>query len=118
SSRGFIEISSADQLDIRGADKVFLSVTELDKATESVAEAFTLDDVVESVESDLQAGMRVEELNLLSAKLHSAGYDHGHDYSTDLWVEGRTSLFEVRGAFPRIEAGELPPGVDRVKYSI
>ena len=48
----------------------------------------------------------------------SSGFRWEDDYKDSRWLEGSSSLFEVRDSFPRITSAACPPGVSNVKYSI
>ena len=54
----------------------------------------------------------------LDIALLRAGYEQRDEYGEELWVLVDRAFYEVAGDFPRIESGDLRPGVEMVTYSI
>ena len=112
-----IAISSADQLDISGVDRLFLYVVDIDQAPADTAESFTITDLAARVRDKLlarDAGLQEHLDQLLSA----AGFEWDDDYSDTRLVEGNSQAFQVTQEFPRISASGLPSGIANVRYSI
>ena len=113
----FIAISSEHQLDTSGVDALYLHVVELDGATEGANDAFTVTDIAGRVRDQITK-RDVDSAYLFEKLLMSSGFRWEDDYKDSRWIEGSSSLFEVRDAFPRITSAECPSGVTNVKYSI
>ena len=115
SARHEVAVSSEDQLNTNGAERLFLCVREINSASSGDGRAFTVSDVVKEVraafESPLQRG-------LLDSKLAAAGFFDEDDYSDCLWSEGATDYYEVKDGFPRLCSSNLTPGVRKVTYHI
>lgn len=113
----FVAISSEHQLDTSGVDALYLHVVELDGANEGVNDAFTVTDIAGRVRDHIVKD-DVDSAYLFEKLLMSSGFSWDDDYKDSRWLAGRSSLFEVRDAFPRITSAAFPSGVSNVKYSI
>lgn len=110
-----VKISSESQLQLIDGQQLFLAVFGLAPATAEIAEAICLDNLVERVRSALTA-VDPSADEAFDARLLSAGYAAGDDYSDIWWVTTTISAFAVHADFPRIEATGLPAGVGLVTY--
>jgi hypothetical protein len=119
SSVPFIKISSEYQLDGAGCDCLLLHVVELDKVD---AEADAPGAVsIPIVASHIRQLINAEDqtaIELFGASLTSSGVTDEELYEADLWIEGRSQIFDARDGFPRIIPGTTAPGVRGVQYSI
>lgn len=113
----FVAISSEHQLDTSGVDALYLHVVELDGAIGEVHDAFTVTIIAGRVRDQI-AMHDVEAAYLFERLLMSSGFRWEDDYKDSRWIEGTSSLFEVRDAFPCITSTAFPSGVSNVKYSI
>jgi hypothetical protein len=115
----FVQISSEHQLDTSGVDRLFLHVVELDRASDSSDPANTVSiaSVSDEIRSWIDAADRTAG-EMFEACLVSAGVERTSDYSDDLWVEGRTRLFDVTDGFPRITPQNAGNGIRGVRYAI
>jgi len=113
----FVAISSEHQLDTSGVDELYLHVVELDGAIGEVHDAFTVTIIAGRVRDQI-AMHDVEAAYLFERLLMSSGFRWEDDYKDSRWIEGTSSLFEVRDAFPCITSTAFPSGVSNVKYSI
>ena len=77
--------------------------------------AFTVSDLVGEIKKRLVSPF---DIAMFEKKLANVGYFDEDDYSADRWTEGETSIFEVRGEFPRITSENCPAGIMKVKYQI
>ena len=110
-------ISSEHQLDCGDDDTLFLHVTEVATATEYTPDAFNFAEYANKICSMI-AEYDMVAADLFEERLSAVGFDGTHDYSDQLWVVVRESLFHVREAFPRIISEMLPEGVNGVCYAI
>ena len=110
-----VTINSEYQLDSDGLDLLLLHVVDVSAAVEGAG--FTLTDAVRSLTGELQA---IDEglLGPVEDRLSAAGFSWAHDYSDFRWEEGQHRLYNVRDAFPRIVATDVPTGIGRVKYEL
>lgn len=119
SSVPFIKISSEHQLDGSGCDCLLLHVVELDRV-DAEADAPTAVSIP-VLASQIRQLIRAEDqtaLELFAASLTSSGVTDEELYETDLWIEGRSRIFEVREGFPMIAPGTTASGVRSVQYAI
>ena len=112
-----VGISSLHQLDLAGATRLFLSVTEVAAALDESVGAVTVRDVAARVgtaiaELDASATIMFEE------RLAAAGFDWDDDYADRRWTIGEETLYEVADGFPRITPSMVAPTVDDVRYKI
>lgn len=113
----FVAISSEHQLDTSGVDVLCLHVVELNGATEGTKEAFTVTDIAGRLRDQITK-RDVDSAYLFEKLLMSSGFRWEDDYKDSLWIEGSSSIFEVRDTFPRITSSGCPSGVSNVRYSI
>ncbi len=111
-----VRISSAEQLDTEGTERLFLYVVEVSSALGD-AGSVTITDVASRVRStiaslDMFAAIQFEE------RLNAAGFDWNDDYSDNPLLIGKVTLYEVLEEFPRIVSLMLRPGVEDVQYSV
>ncbi len=110
-----IMISSEMQLNKNDSERLFLYVVELSDSMEDNPKAFTVSDLVGEIKKRLASPF---DIAMFEKKLANVGYFDEDDYSADRWSEGETSIFEVRGEFPRITSESCPAGIMKVKYQI
>lgn len=113
----FITISSEHQLDTSGVDALYLHVVELDGAIGEAPDALTVTLVADRVRERISIH-DVDAAYLFERLLMSSGFRWEDDYKDSRWIEGISSIFEVRDAFPRITSTAVPSGVSNIKYSI
>ena len=115
----FVRISSEHQLDTSGCDRLFLHVVELDRLVEETETAKTMS--IATLADDIRTTIDDADrsaLEMFEACLVSAGVTQTADYEDDIWVEGRTRMFDVTGDFPRITPASTGPGIRGVQYAI
>ncbi len=111
-----VTISSEQQLDSDGCDRLFLYVAEV-AAMEGPDGGLDLTEAARRVrgafasESPLAAAIFEE-------RLFAAGFDWEHDYSDQPWLLATETLFEVRDEFPRITTDTIPTGIDNASYRL
>jgi hypothetical protein len=111
-----IRISSEDQLDpVQG--RILLCNQGIAPLPSADPASCTLNALVAEVR-DGMAGAGSGAPELLEIALLEAGYEERPEYDEESWVLVDRTYYEVTGDFPRIERGELRPGVEMVKYSI
>lgn len=114
-----IRISSEHQLDTSGCDCLLLHVVELDHidgeadAPSAVSISTLAADIRQTIETEDRTA-----LELFEASLNSSGVSDVSDYEDDLWVEGRSRVFEVQDGFPAITPAIIGSGVTGVQYLI
>lgn len=111
-----IRISSEDQLDpVQGriiiCNQGLAPIPQGDDAARSLN--FLVDEIREEA---VKAGGRATDC--LDISLLRAGYEPQGAYGEELWVLVDRAFYDVVDDFPRIERGDLRPGVEMVKYSI
>lgn len=113
-SSPYIKISSAEQLDQPDME---LLVLHIPQAVETDSGATNLVRLVDQAENTLSAaGGSTVDLHL---RLNRLGVEIEMPYYTDTWFTFTTlETFRVVPVFPAIRAGELPAGVERVRYSL
>jgi hypothetical protein len=119
SATPFVQISSEHQLDEAGCDILFLHVVELDRlpAEADPDSALSVTSVAADIRTWLVAADRTAA-EAFEACLISAGVRPEDDYTDDLWIEGRSRVFDVKEEFPRITPNTAGAGVRSVKYAI
>lgn len=119
SATPFVRISSEHQLDTSGCDRLLLHVVELDRALDDTepASVVTIASLADQIRVAIDAADRAA-LEMFEACLVSAGVTRTADYEDDLWVEGRTRLFDVAENFPKITPSTTGQGVRGVQYAI
>ena len=112
-----VVINSEHQLDDTNLKGLVLAVLALDRAAPGSAGRFTLTDVAKRlrrrIEDDDPSAVAEFE-----SRLAAAGFRWADDYSDAVWGEGIIELYRVAGDFPRIVARSVPPGVQRLAYTI
>lgn len=111
-----ISISSENQLDTSGIDRLFLHVVNLAKAPEEGG-GFSISDIATRIRDAIRKRDPLAA-DSFDDRLEAAGLNLAHDYSDSLWLEGESWAYRVHEDFPRIEASTLSSGVSRVRYSI
>lgn len=112
----YVRINSEFQLDIDGIDHLFLFVVDLDRATEDMENGESLTTTARRIRAIIEE--HGDSLEIYEERLQAAGFQWFHDYSTDLWVEGRKRLHEVTASFPAIRAADIQSGIANVTYAI
>ena len=111
-----IHVSSQDQLDPVSGEIILCHQT-LGVSSETDQNAWTLKGLVQEIReiasnTDPYAG------ELLEGNLIEVGYADHEDYDRDFLLLNQRLFFRVDGAFPRIVAADIRPGVEDVRYSI
>ena len=115
--RSEVGISSLHQLDLAGATRLFLSVSEVAAALDESAGAVTVTEVAARVRTAIDK-LDTSATILFEERLTAAGFDWDDDYSDTCWTIGEEALYEVADGFPRIAPSMVPPAVDNVRYTI
>jgi hypothetical protein len=111
-----IRISSEDQLDpVQG--RILLCNQGIAPLPSAAPVARTLNALISEIR-DAFAEAGVGALELLEIALLEAGYREQSEYNEESWILVDRIFYEVSGEFPRIERGDLRPGVEMVNYSI
>ena len=111
-----ISISSEDQLDpVQG--KILICNQGIAPAPEGSAGSCTLNSIAKEL-ADLAKGTAGVASDLLGIGMLGAGYEPHPEYDEETWTPVDRALYEVRDDFPRLERGELKPGVEQVRYKI
>ena len=79
--------------------------------------AFSIAGFVARLRSRLESADRIAA-DAFEACLSAAGLRPEDNYDEDLWIEGRSRLFEVTEGFPRITADAAGSGIRGVQYSV
>ena len=110
-----IKISSERQLDNTHLEKLFLYHISLEKVQES---GESLNQIIASINNMLETD--TVSVNRFRAKLFEAGYFDQHTtlYDSIGYFVRQDKFYIVENDFPRIQEGEIRPGVGDVKYSI
>ena len=117
SAKPSVTITSEHQLDSAGMHSLYLHVVDLSVAPQTISESFSVSEVAKRVGNRILTD-DASVASIFDGLLTAAGLLPEHDYSSSCFVEGRSRLFAVDADFPRIEASEILPGVERVTYSI
>ena len=115
--RAEVRISSADQLDSVGMNRLFLSVIEVAAAPDESATAVTVTELATCVKDTITA-LDVSAFIAFQERLLATGFDWDDDYSDKHWSVGDEVLYEVVDDFPRITRSMVPAAVDDVRYTI
>ncbi|MGX1197390.1 PD-(D/E)XK motif protein [Parvibaculum sp. MBR-TMA-1.3b-4.2] len=111
-----ISISSEDQLDpVQG--RVLICNQGLAPAPEGLAGSCTLNSIVKEL-TVLAKKAGGTASDLLGIGMLAAGYEPHPEYDDETWILVDRALYEIRDDFPRIERGELRPGVEQVRYKV
>lgn len=117
SATPYVSISSEHQLDTSGIDILFLFVVDLDRAVEEAEAGESLTQIAKRIRNLVEAADE-DALDLFEERLQAAGFQWHHNYSPDLWIEGRKRLYKLTELFPSVRATDLRTGVSDVHYSI
>jgi hypothetical protein len=111
-----VRINSADQL-VSQLPQLFLHVVTLARSDAAQISVINLPLVVEDLRTSIgfASSAALERFNDL---LLAVGYTDSTEYLDFNYVMVSEDSFQVREAFPRIQAHELMPGVERVSYTI
>ena len=115
--RSEVGISSIHQLDSPGANRLFLSVTEVARALDESATAVAITGIANRVRTAI-AGMDMSAMVIFEERLAATGFDWEDDYSDKRWTIGDEALYEVADGFPGITPSMVPAGIDDVRYTI
>ena len=115
--RSEVSISSLHQLDLTGASRLFLSVSDVAAALDDSTGAVTVTEVAARVRTVID-GMDTSATILFEERLAAAGFDWDDDYGDRCWTIGEEALYEVADGFPKIVPSMVPPAVDNVRYTI
>lgn len=111
-----IRISSEDQLDpVQG--RILICNQGIAPSPEGSTGSCTLNSIAKEL-ADLAKETGGVATNLLGIGMLGAGYEPHPEYNEETWIPVDRALFEVRDEFPRIERGDLRPGVEQVRYRI
>lgn len=113
----YIAVTSENQLDEQGINRLFLAVTYIDEAAPELQNALTLTEYVERI-TNIAMANDAGSLGYLEGRLGEAGYSSEHDYSDQYWMIGKTRWYHVTGNFPRLSGSSMPDGLRKVTYSL
>jgi hypothetical protein len=117
SDSGSVIVSSEAQLSEERYSTLFLHLSVLDPADPDTAGSFTVTEVAARVRATLAAAGENVVLRV-DALFSAAGFRPEDDYSDYAWTGGERSIYRVAGAFPRLTAANIPPGVSEVSYTV
>jgi hypothetical protein len=117
SDRPYVKISSEFQLDSDHIDGLFLYVSELEQGPADQKGAFTLKELVQSIQAKILA-TEPGAIELFEIRLMESGYLEEDDYSDKFWIRSGVAVYHVRDGFPRITCADLPEGVEDVGYNV
>ena len=115
--RALVRISSIDQLDSVGNNRLFLTVTEVGVAFVDSEASFTVSDMAARIRDQIKS-QDVAAGILFDDRLVATGFDWEEDYSDDLWTIGDEVIYEVVEGFPRLTPSMVPAGVNEVRYDL
>lgn len=108
-----IRVSSESQLSTSGSEQLFLYVVSLDEAPEG---GISLDEKVtelrQAIEKNLTAKIEFD------MRVAAAGFRDEDAGNFKHWRESKSTLYEVKEDFPRIQTDDLRLGVDSVTYDV
>lgn len=111
-----IGISSEDQLEaVQG--RILVCNLGIASAPEGSTGSCTLNSIAKEL-ADLAKEIGSVASDLLGMGMLGAGYEPRPEYSEETWIPVDRVLNEVRDEFPRIETGDLRPGLEQVHYRI
>jgi hypothetical protein len=111
-----IRISSEDQLDpVQG--RIIIANQGVAPLPGADPTSRSLNSLVAEVR-EMASASGAASADLLDIALLASGYQQREEYDEETWVLIDRAFYEVTGDFPRIQRGELRPGVDMVKYAI
>ena len=112
-----VVISSEQQLDSAGCDRLFLYVAQIAAAADGPEGEITVTDAAKRVRSAIEARNPVA-VEVFEERLFATGFDWEDDYSEQPWLVTGEILFEVRDEFPRLTPCMIPSGVEYVSYRL
>ncbi len=112
-----VVISSEQQLDSAGCERLFLHVAQVAVAPEGAEGGITVADAARRARSAIQA-VNPLAVDIFEERLFATGFNWDHDYSDRPWLVTGETLFEVREGFPRLTPGMVPAGVENVSYRL
>ena len=112
-SRNTILISSEDQLWFDG--NLYLAVYPVATVGESDGDAISLTQVVESVRAKLASGQARDRLDI---RLIDFGYINRREYEEERFVIAEPIAYYVGDSFPCLRRGDLPAGIEGLRYSV
>ena len=111
-----VRITSVEQLETPDVT-LQLAVVPMERANPSDAGAIALTSLISSL-TDLVSGS-LEGSEMWSDALEAIAIDLTDDYYGEWWfVPGDESVFDVKGGFPRVSRGSVPPGISDVSYTL
>lgn len=111
-----IRISSEDQLDpVQG--RIFICNQGLAPVSDIEPNGRSLNSLVSEIR-EAAASAGGGSMELFEIALLAANYEERAEYEEETWLLVDRAWYEVSGDFPRIERGDLRPGVEAVTYSI
>lgn len=111
-----IRISSEDQLD-SGSSRMILSQQGVAPALPDDTAGRTLNGLIAEIRDAVEAA-DLNALDRFNAALRAMGWEHRSEYDEDRWVLADRIFYEVSEGFPRIVRGDLPSGVEEVRYRL
>ncbi len=112
-----VVISSEQQLDLAGCDRLFLYVAKVAVAAEAPEDGVTVTDAAKRARAAIEA-VNPLAVDIFEERLFATGFDWDHDYSDRPWLVTGETLFEVRDEFPRLTPGMIPAGVENLSYRL
>lgn len=109
-----VTISSLEQLDC--ANDGELVIKRIDKTSPEQVGAFSLNDVVRRISSNLIGN--TEALDLFRAKLCAYGYIDLQEYSEQKFICSGTQRYLVNESFPKLTRENVPPQITAVHYEL
>ena len=117
SQKAEVRIASLDQLDAAEADRLFLYVVEIVRATDTSIDAVTVTDLATRVKTVI-ASEDENSAYMFEERLSASGFDWEDDYSAYRWVIGDSRLYEIEDGFPRVIPPMVSNAIKNVSYSI
>lgn len=112
---GSMKVSSERQLDLTGAERLFIGYAELDQRADGTGQ--TVLDVINDARTQFLASPAARQL--LDSKLLQTGWrDAFAELRTERYEVRMLELYEVLDGFPRIVPDDLRVGVGGVSYSV
>ena len=112
-----VVISSEQQLDSAGCDRLFLYVAQVAVATEAPEDGVTVTDAAKCARAAIEAANPLA-VDIFEERLFATGFDWDHDYSDRPWLVTGETLFEIRDEFPRLTPSMIPAGVENLSYRL
>ncbi len=112
SSSDYVSISSVEQLD-HDMDG-FLTVYRLDQVRKESEKTYTLNSIIQELQSKLSMSAEA----VLNRKLLAKGYSYNEHYKEYLFVFKGKDRYLVDSSFPRISKSDLAPAIKSAKYEL